>query len=422
MKGNSKKTTRNVIVMITNDFIATVGNSIFSILVMWYIFEQSGSALYTAIAGSFIHITNFLIGPVAGVFVDRSKYPIRILSFALLTNAFLLLFLGFGIQIFSDWKALALLLVIMFLRDASYAFTTPAETKIIPNLVPEKQISTLYGYRTSSTQLSGLLGNALSGFVILMFGITGAIYLNSVTFFISAFILGMLIPLKEFTGKNKSDIRVGFNKNIKSIIQEIRDGVIVIYKHEKLRTIVMITMMMNVASLVGPLYVVYINDHLQEGAEAYGILQAVGLIGGVSAGIANRFVNKKMKPSMQIVVFYFITGCLFALLGWMSSIQFVLPIVFFLTFSLSLASISLYSVTILLIPEEYRGRISATIQALSVMVIPISNILGGIFADIIAVENVFKFAGVWVVFVSYLCFRNRNIYNHSENTNEAASL
>lgn len=184
----------------------------------------------------------------------------------------------------------------------------------------------------------------------------------------------------------------------------------------------MITMMMNVASLVGPLYVVYINDHLQEGAEAYGILQAVGLIGGVIAGIANRFVNKKMKPSMQIVVFYFITGTLFVLLGWMNSIQFVLPIFFFLTFSLSLASISLYSVTILLIPEEYRGRVSATIQAISVMVIPISNIIGGIFADIIDVENVFKFAGVWVVFVSYLCFRNKNIYNHSENTNEAASL
>jgi DHA3 family macrolide efflux protein-like MFS transporter len=409
-----KRTTRNIIVLVSNDFIATVGNSIFSIVVMWYIFDQSGSALYTAIAGSFIHITTFLIGPLAGVLVDRSKHPIRILSFALLVNAFLLLCLGLGIQIFSGWKALALLLVIMFLRDAAYAFTTPAETKIIPNIVPEKQVSTLYGYRSSSTQLSGLLGNALSGFVILLIGISGAMYLNSLTFFISAFVLGMLVPLKEFTGTKISDSGVTLNKKIKTIIREISDGVKVIYTNDKLRKIVMITMMINVASLVGPLYVVYVNEHLQEGAEAYGFLQAIGLIGGAIAGIANKYVNKTVKASTQIVVCYFVTGILFIVLGWANSFQLVLPIIFFLIFSLTLASISLNSVTILLIPEEYRGRISATIQALSVMIIPLSNIIGGIFADIIDVENVFKFAGIWVIIVSYLCFRNRNIYNYSD--------
>ena len=69
--------------------------------------------------------------------------------------------------------------------------------------------------------------------------------------------------------------------------------------------------------------------------------------------------------------------------------------------------------TIILIPKVYRGRISATIQALSVMIIPLSNIIGGIFADIIEVEYVFKFAGVWIIIVSYLCFSNRTIYHYS---------
>lgn len=62
---------------------------------------------------------------------------------------------------------------------------------------------------------------------------------------------------------------------------------------------------------------------------------------------------------------------------------------------LTLPNIILNSVQILIIPDEYRGRVSTLLQGISVVLIPLSNFLGGIIADIFGANYVFLFCGLW---------------------------
>lgn len=72
---------------------------------------------------------------------------------------------------------------------------------------------------------------------------------------------------------------------------------------------------------------------------------------------------------------------------------------------LTLPNIILNSVQILIIPDEYRGRVSTLLQAISVVLIPLSNFLGGIIADIFGANYVFLFCGLWQFLVVLICIK-----------------
>jgi len=79
-------------------------------------------------------------------------------------------------------------------------------------------------------------------------------------------------------------------------------------------------------------------------------------------------------------------------LGW-SSLAILLFLLFFdihiwityflgflLGIGLTLPNITLSTVEVLIIPDEYRGRITTLMQAIAVILIPISNIIGGLIS------------------------------------------
>lgn len=399
---------RNIIVMITNDFISTVGDSIFSILIMWYIFEQTNSAIYMSVVGSFIHITSFFAGPFAGVIVDRSRKPISILAISLVTNGFLLLLLAVGLWFFSGGIEIILIFIILFLRDAAYTLAHPSETKIIPNVVKQDQISTLFGYRSTSSRLGALTGNMLSGFIIVFVGIVGAIIINSVTFFISAFILGLIVPLKEFTGR---DVKKEKLSNLNSgFFTEIKESLKVIKLHKKLRKILIFTILLNVASMIGPLYVVYVNEQLNGDARIFSLVQVASVIGGIVGGLSIGLIGKKISTGILIVYGFLFSGVVLSMASLTNNYLIALPIFFVIAFLLTVANISLSTVQIILIPDEYRGRISATLMSLNVMLIPIFNLIGGFIAEIFSVGSVFLFTGVWVLLVSLFMMKSINLF------------
>lgn len=407
---------RNGFILVSNDFISTVGNSIFTILIMWYIFEKTQSPLLMSVIGSFIHISTFIVGPIAGVFVDRSNNPIKVLSVVLYFNAMILLLISIGIWTLSNIHELIFILLLIFIRDCAYAFTHPAETKILPNAVEANNIPTIIGYRTSSSQIGALLGNALSGFLIVLLGIVGSVFINSITFLIAALLLNLLKPLKEFAFSEKKEKKLTtFIKFDYSVFSEVISVVKIIYSNKQLRSILSITILINVASMTGPLYVVYVSEHLNENATIYGFLNVAGLIGGIISGVVMGVINKFVKPNLLIVISYFITGVLFISLSFVTNYIFALPLYALVSFFLTLANIGLYSIQILIIPEDYLGRISSTMMSLNVILIPAINIIGGLIAQTTSVGVVFLIAGIWTVLISLLALYFKDIFNIRKN-------
>src|SRR5690606_20268706 len=106
----------------------------------------------------------------------------------------------------------------------------------------------------------------------------------------------------------------------------------------------------------------------------FGFLHVAGLIGGIIGGLSMGLFNKIIRTHLLIVYSFLLSGILLACFSFLTNYLIALPLFALITFSLTVANISLNTIQVILIPEEFRGRISSTFMALNVMLIPLINI------------------------------------------------
>ncbi|MBO8157174.1 MAG: MFS transporter [Bacillaceae bacterium] len=228
---------KNMFLFVANDFVTGLGNSIFNILIMWYVYDVTGSAISTAIIGSYTHISSFLIGPLAGVYADRSKKPLSLFVWTLRVNGILLLIMVLCIFLFSGAIEIFAVYLLVALREITFTMEYPVQTRIIPSIVPEKSVTKLIGYRSVTGNVSSLIGNSISGFIIAFRGVLGGMILNSITFFIGAMLISFLqlIP-KENGAVQEQEMAASEERDMKksrsSIWYEVKQGLKIIWSND----------------------------------------------------------------------------------------------------------------------------------------------------------------------------------------------
>lgn len=429
---------KNTLMFITNDFVTALGNSIFMILIIWYVYDITGSGVATAVIGSFTHICSFFAGPVAGVYADRSKNPLSLLRWTLRINGILVIFMITNLYFSSGNNEIWAIFILVALREITFSLEKPSQTRIIPMIVPVDYVSKLIGYRSISSNIADLIGNSISGFLIASIGIIGGLIFNSITFFIGSVLIGFIriLSLEERTGespelftdgtvkdpinsssndvtKQNSESKINPSKEKKqgNFKKEIFEGFRYIWENKYIRKITIITTIINVSSMIGPILVVYFSDFLNRSIESYGIFNAALTGGSILSGLIIGKLNMKLKNSTIV------------LMGW-SFLSIILIFMFFdvhilvtyffgfsLGIGLTLPSITLNTVMVLIIPDSHRGRVSTIIQAIAVVLIPLFNIIGGVISDVFGANYVFLIAGLWIVIVVFIVFKNRYIFN-----------
>lgn len=119
------------------------------------------------------------------------------------------------------------------------------------------------------------------------------------------------------------------------------------------------------------------------------------ILGSIISAIIIGLLIKKYNNSTIVLFGWSLLSILLILMSFNKVIWFVFIFGLLLGIGLTLPNIILNSVQILIIPDEYRGRVSTLLQAISVVLIPLSNFLGGIIVDIFGANYVFLFCGLW---------------------------
>lgn len=140
-----------------------------------------------------------------------------------------------------------------------------------------------------------------------------------------------------------------------------------------------------------------VSKQLHGGAEAYGILQAVSIIGAILGGLLAGWFEHRFGTGILFVMGCGISGaCIVGMsLSPLLSITSILEVVS--SFSMTVSSISVTALLPLLVPESYRGRLRGIIAGLSVIAIPVSALVGGWLADSIGVAPLFAIGGFWTL-------------------------
>lgn len=380
-------TKRNIVLMLISDVTSTYGSTVFNLAMMWFIYSETGSAFGASVIAALSTIAMVVASPLAGVLVDRFD-PVKLLRLSLL-SASVLLGILFVSSLYVDGLTLVFIIyAVVFLLYLAYSITNPAENKVVPNIVSKDKVASLYGMKSSTSQLSSLAGNASSGFLITLFSLAGSILINSVAFLFSALALTFIRVLKPFDKEAPEEERPSMRTQMRQGIEAIKD-------HPVLKKIALLCVVINIASF-GPLLVVLTSSQYGGDAKDFGFLNSAGLVGGVIAGIIIGYIQKKVRPALLMAAGFIFSGALLAAMALIHTMSIAFILYGSAMFFVTTANIMLQTIMAVIVPESLRGRVNGILTSASVLLIPVSSLLMGWLTDLVGVSWVFLFCGLWI--------------------------
>lgn len=205
---------KNIALFMTSQTISLFGSSLVQYAILWYITlnTQSGVMMTISILCGFL--PTFVLSPFAGVWADRySRKKLIILSDSIIAASTLIL----AILFLMGFDGLWLLFVVSAVRALGAGVQTPAVAAMLPQLVPEDQLTRIGGLNGSIQALVMLLSPMLSGALLTMASIEAIFFIDVIT--AAAAVLTLFIFVKvpihskaaaEQTLSYLKDLRLGF--------------------------------------------------------------------------------------------------------------------------------------------------------------------------------------------------------------------
>src|SRR5919109_1973419 len=201
----SRMTQKNsfpILSLFTANAISLVGNMLTAIAIPWFVLQTTGSATQTGITGFFTVLPVVLAGFFGGTLVDRLGYKrtsiIADLASGVTTALIPLLYFTVGLEF---WQ----LLVLVFLGALLDTPGGTARAALLPELAEQagmaiERVTSLIHVIERGARL---VGAPLAGFLIGIIGTANVLWLDAISFFISAAIIGFVIPAPKTAEKEE---------------------------------------------------------------------------------------------------------------------------------------------------------------------------------------------------------------------------
>ncbi|MFX0062799.1 MAG: MFS transporter [Candidatus Hermodarchaeota archaeon] len=178
--------------------VNNVGNQFTYLALQFLVYSLTQSTFAMGVLAIFQTIPMIIIGPYAGVLVDRYDRKM-IMSLSNLVQAFWLFCIPLtGILLGVESSARVLLIFpLAFLMGAVNRFFFPSRGASIPKLVPKEDLLAANSLSAATYQLSALVGPVTAGVFVALFNYDMAFYIDMLGFLISAvFIIGIRTNLR----------------------------------------------------------------------------------------------------------------------------------------------------------------------------------------------------------------------------------
>ncbi len=393
--------------------ISFIGDYFYWLAVPIMVERLTGSALMVGLSVISTALPMLVLGPVAGVFVDRWDRRRTMIVSDLLRGLLVLLCL-----LVRRPDQVWIYYLVGFLMSCVSRFFFPAQNAALPLIVPDRDDLLAANGLMQIVQTVGLLaGPALAGFSIGLWGAQVAFVVNSVSFFISAAaILSMKVPHTTIG-------RQAAGGKMAAVWAELRDGVAYLFGS---RTLVGILLCMSVVQLgIGAVNVVWVPFMQRtfglgpEGLGAVDAAQGAGMVvGGLILGFVTARFSKKALAGWGILII----GALIALMGLAPAFSVVnlwpglggegpvaemavgyrllyMPLLLLLySLLLGVALVPAQSVLITLmqlaVPDLKRGRVGSALNALTMVAALLSMAGAAAAGEVVNLRAIYVVAGL----------------------------
>jgi MFS transporter, DHA3 family, macrolide efflux protein len=303
---------RNFFLLWIGQIISQLGDRLDQMALIAFVYQRTpGSTIEIAKILSFTIIPVFIIGPLAGVYVDR--WDRRRTMFVC---DFLRSFLVLLIPMFLFYsRSLAPIYLIIFLVFSISRFFVPAKLSIIPELVEKGDLLIANSLVNTTGMIAAILGFGASGVLVEWLGAKSGFYLDSLSFLVSGTCIFFIVKKARITAA--ATIK-GMGKEMlslirKSVFQEIKEGLVYFIKQKEIRfTSGIIFALWSALGSVYVVIIVFVQKTLRSATKDLGLLimfLGIGLFAG--SLVYGRF-GARLSHYKTIFFSLFVSGLMLA--------------------------------------------------------------------------------------------------------------
>jgi len=413
-KNNSYK------LLFTGNLVSEIGNSLMGIAMSFYILDLTGSSLSMGLFLFVVIGARIVFSPIAGVLVDRFN---RVRVIYMTDYARAILYVGLALFIATSPsidKIILSLYITGVLASINAALFSPAMSSAIPEIVGEDLLQAANGSSSIIQSLQSIIGVIAGAAFYAFFGITWVIIINALSFGISG-VSEMFIKTKYRKEKTKKETAL---QKEKTLVHDFVESLKYIKRKTGLFTIIGFSLLLNFAFT--PLFAIGIpylfnNDLARINAEMeYAYTEVAFSVAMLVAGLI--IGNIKIKNTHKIITIGLslltLSFAFIALTIHLASrrivdfktfyLMFIGGMLFLAAFSM-VTNVPLNTGIVKIVDADFRGRVFATMGAISNAAIPFSMLIGGVIIEYYNVSLLALFCVIIVLFPTVGVVTNKKV-------------
>lgn len=307
----SKQSFQNFVIIWLGQLLSVVGTGMTQFALAIWIWDETGEATPVALVTLFFFLPTVVVGPLAGVLVDRWNRKFTMIgcdSLAGVTTISLaILFFSGDLQV---WH----LYIAAFLSGAFNSLQVPAMSASVSMLVERSQYTRAAGMMGLSETLAQIISPALGALLYVSLNVGGILMIDILTFVIGVATLAMIhIPQPTMTEDGA--------RSRGSILHEMLFGFRYIAEKRQLLYLLVFIIVVNVilmlwVVLLSPMVLARTgNDQI-----ALGMVQAAGGIGAVLGGIVISLLGAPKNNMNRFLLGLGLIGILTLPIGFQNTI------------------------------------------------------------------------------------------------------
>lgn len=372
------------------------GSSLVQYAIFWYLTLETKSGFIMTLSTLFGFLPTFFISPFAGVWADRyNRKRLIVLSDGITALSTLVLFLLFLAGRRSIW----ILLATSAIRAFGAGIQMPAVGAILPQIVPEKELTRINGLNGSIQAVVMLVSPMISGALYQFAPMEGIFLIDIVT---AALAIAILVLLLQVPTHEKAS-----QEQVSAYLQDMRLGFRYIQNHAFIKRLFLYFslafFMAAPVSFLSPLQVARSFGDEVWRLTAIEIAFSIGMIGG-GLWIASWGGFKNRIHSIAAAI---------AVMGLCTFGMGVIPDFWIYLFLMAIVGLFIPllnapSMTLLQekVEEDFLGRVFGVQSMVASSMMPLGMLIFGPLADRMAIEILMAVSGVLLMVVAFFAFRD----------------
>jgi DHA3 family macrolide efflux protein-like MFS transporter len=385
---------RTFYIIWSGQFVSILSSIIAGYAMVLWISLETNSAEALAIGTIAVLLPQALIGPFAGVYIDRwDRKTVMIISDMFVAMVTLGLIAAFTL----GFKSLWLIYLMFALRSVGSAFHSPAMSASVPMLAPGTEITRISGINQMLQSIGNIAGPPIAALMIVAIDIRIILSLDIIGAAVACFSLLMVkIPSPE----QKPDRE-------RSVLREMNEGLQEILSQKGIFMLIVISVLSMIFIMpVSAIFPLMTLNHFKGTTLQVGIVEVAWglgmLLGGALLGINRKPLNKVLL----INAMYILTGSTFFSSGLLSGQDYwiFVAITGVMGISASLSSASITAIMQENFPPDRLGRIFSLFMSAFIIPSAIGLLGTGFLADNIGMTSTFVISGCIIMTLGVISF------------------